>query len=139
VRPLLQFLGFCFIVFFAVGELRGWYVGLASHTPMLLYKMNQDVSASRIINYSDKLDFDLTGKVRKGTVRLEVYFEVPSSFQTGKAGTRPRQILEQEFFEGQTINLKETFEEGRGKYTVRISFEDATGIFNLDLPNQNSL
>ena len=106
---------------------------------MMLYKMDQDVSATRTINFTDALDFDLTGKVRRGKVKLEVYFEVPNSFQTGKAGTRPRQILEQEFFEGQTIKLKEQLDAGRGKYTVHISYDDVTGIFKLVLPNQNNL
>ena len=139
MRPLLQFFGFCFIVFFIVGEFQGWYLGFAPNTPMLLYKQDYNTNVVRDVRFGDELPLELSGKVRNGSVRVEAYFEIPSSFQQGTQGTQPRLVFEQDFLAGQQINIKEALDRGRGRYTVRILYRDATGIFELNLPGNNSL
>lgn len=139
MRPLLQFLGFCFIVFFVVGEFQGWYVGFAPQTPMLLYKQDQTVNVKHDASFRDSMTFDLEGRVRDGRVRIEAYFEIPPSFQGNTSGTPPRLVYEEEFLAGQRINLKETLRNGRGRYTVRLIYRDVTGVFTLELPEGGTL
>lgn len=139
MRPLLQFFGFCFIVFFAVGELQGWYVGVAPQTPMFLYKQDQTVNVKHDVELDKGLTFDLEGQVRHGKVRVEAYFEVPPSFQQGTQGKAARLVFEEEFSTGQHISLEETLNNGRGRYTVRIIYRDAIGIFKLGLPEGGTL
>ncbi len=139
MRALLQFLGFCFIVFFIVGELRGIYAGMATQTPMLLYKGTQAVEVSRDVLYEDDFDFDIKGKVNDGTVRVEAFFEIPPSFQAGTAGRAPKKVFEQEFGTGENIQLNEILKSGKGRYTVRILYDKATGIFRMNASGQGRL
>jgi hypothetical protein len=139
MRALLQFLGFCFIVFFVVGEFRGWYVGMATQTPMLLYKGSQAIEVTRDVLYEDQFDFDLRGKINDGTVRVEAFFEIPPSFQTGTAGKAPKKVFDEEFGTGQDIQLNEILKSGKGRYTVRILYENVTGIFRMNASGQGRL
>ncbi|MGL4608470.1 MAG: hypothetical protein ACRCYY_02125 [Trueperaceae bacterium] len=138
MRPFLQFLGFCFIVFFIVGEFQGWYAGVATRTPMFLYKMTRDVEVTREVS-EDELNLRFSGKVRDGTVGLEVYFEIPPSFQGGTIGKPPKKIFEEAFLTGQTIDLQETLKSGKGRYIVRIIYNQATGTFRLNASGQGQL
>ena len=106
---------------------------------MLLYKQDHNVNVVRDVRFEDELPLELSGRVRNGTVRVEAYFEVPSSFQQGTSGTQPRLIFEQDYREGQTLNINEVLDRGRGRYTVRILYREATGLFELDVPGDNSL
>jgi hypothetical protein len=139
MRALLQFLGFCFIVFFIVGEFRGIYAGMATQTPMMLYKGTQAVEVTRDVLYEDKFDFDLRGKVNAGVVRVEAFFEIPPSFQAGTAGKAPKKVFEQEFGTGENIQLNEILKSGKGRYTVRILYNQATGIFRMNASGQGRL
>lgn len=139
MRALLQFLGFCFIVFFVVGEFQGWYVGMATQTPMLVYKMDKAVEVTRDVLYEDQFDFDLRGKVNDGTVRVEAFFEIPPSFQAGTAGKAPKKVFDEEFSTGQEIQLDKILKSGKGRYTVRILYEDVTGIFRMNASGQGRL
>ena len=139
MRPLLQFFGFCFIVFFVVGEFQGWYVGYAPQTPMFLYKQDKTVNVKHDVELDSSLAFNLDGKVRDGSVRIEAYFEVPASFQQGSQGKAPRLVFEEEFTAGQFIDLDETLKNGRGRYTLRIVYRDAVGLFNLKIPEGGTL
>lgn len=136
MRPLLQFLGFCIIVFFVVGEFQGWYVGFAPNTPMFVYKMDRVVTVRRDVNYDSEMPFKLDGRVRNGEVRVQAFFEVPPSFQRGTSGSQPRQIFDQEFSAGQTIRLNESLRGGQGRYTIRMTYTEATGLFRLDVPQE---
>ena len=106
---------------------------------MLLYKQDHSVSVKRDVRFEEALPVELSGRVRDGRVRVEAYFEIPPSFQQGTQGTRPRLIFEQEYGAGQRININEALDRGNGRYTVRIIYQDATGLFDLDLPTNNSL
>jgi hypothetical protein len=139
MRALLQFLGFCFIVFFIVGEFQGWYVGLPLQTPMLVYKVDKAVEVTRDVLYEDQLDFDLRGKVNDGVVRVEAFFEIPPSFQAGTAGKAPKKIFDEEFGTGQDIQLGKILKAGKGRYTVRILYDKATGIFRMNASGQGRL
>ncbi len=137
MRPLLQFAGFCFIVFFIVGELQGWYVGLPPQSPMYLYKQDRVVNVQRDLLFADSFDVSLSGKVREGTVLVEVFHEIPPSFQAGTAGQLPKLVYSEEYYTGQNINLFDSYRSGKGRYTVRMTYEDAIGIFRLKVPNEN--
>lgn len=139
MRPLLQFAGFCFIVFFLVGELQGWYVGMPPNTAMYLYKMDKVVSVVRDVKFTNELELGVDGKVNRGNVLVEVFFEIPPSFQSGTGGTKPKLIYSEEFYEGQRLNISEYLKKGKGRYTVRFTYVDATGSFQLKLPGKNEL
>jgi hypothetical protein len=139
MRPLLQFAGFCFIVFFAVGELQGWYVGMPPNTPMYLYKMDKTVNIVRDVKYADELDVSMNGKVNRGSVLVEVFFEIPPSFQNGSTGTKPKLLYSEEFYVGQRLNVAEYIKKGKGRYTVRLTYNDVTGTFKLKLPRESEL
>ena len=135
MRPLLQFFGFVFIVFFIVGELQGWYLGFPPETPMLLYKADQIVSSSRTAKFENSFPLDFKGKVKRGEILVEVLFNIPASFQGQKNATAPVRIYHKTFYEGDDINIDKLLRKGKGRYTVRISYSDSTGIFKLKMPN----
>jgi hypothetical protein len=139
MRPLLQFFGFCFIVFFVVGELQGWYVGFPPSSPMLLYKMNKEVTIKRDVKIEDKFDFNLSGKVRDGIVEVEAYFEVPPSFQQGTSGKQAKKVFNVIYSSGESIDLSKILKSGQGRYTIRILYQDVTGIFKLNASGEGML
>jgi len=139
MRSLLQFFGFLFIVFFMVGELQGWYVGFPPETPMLLYKADHIVSSSRTAKFENSFPLVLNGKVKRGEILVEVMFNIPASFQGQKNATSPVRIYHKTFYEGDDININKLLRKGSGRYTVRISYSDSTGIFKLKMPNSNDL
>jgi hypothetical protein len=139
MRALLQFLGFCFIVFFIVGEFRGVYAGIPLQSPMLLYKMDRAVEITRDVLYEDQFDFNLRGKVSDGVVRVEAFFEIPPSFQAGTAGRAPKKVFDQAFGTGENIQLNKILKSGKGRYTVRILYEKTTGIFRMNASGQGRL
>jgi hypothetical protein len=139
MRPLLQFLGFCFIVFFIVGEWQGWYVGYPPSSPMLLYKMDREVSIRRDVKLEDDFSFDLRGRVRDGSVLVEAYFEVPSSFQQGTKGKSAKKVYDAAFSRGEVIDLSKILKSGQGRYTIRIMYQDATGVFRLNASGEGLL
>lgn len=140
MRGLLQFLVFLAIVFFVVGEFfGGWYLGVPPQTPMFLYKKDHTVTRSRRTTTAESFTFSLNGKVRRGTVTVEGYFQKPSSFQSGTEAGPRRKVFEEVYLVGQTINLIETMEEGQGVYEVRMIYDDATGLFTLELPEAGTL
>ena len=139
VRPLLQFFGFVFIVFFIVGELQGWYVGIPPETPMFLYKADHIVSSSRTTKLENSFLLDFNGDVKRGNVLVEVFFEVPASFQGQRKAGKSFRVFHKNFIEGDQIKLKKSIRKGVGRYTVRISYNDTTGIYKLRMPNSNDL
>ena len=139
MRGLLGFLIFLVIIFFVIGEWQGWYLGVAGQVPMLLYKKDTITLATRRTLSTDSLPFTLSGKVRNGTVKIEGYYQQSGSFQTGAKAGNERAIFEAEFSKGQEINLNETLDNGRGNYTIRLIFQNATGVFNLKLPSGSQL
>ncbi len=50
-----------------------------------------------------------------------------------------RKVFERTFQQGQRIALNELVDEGRGNYRTELLFENATGVFNLKLPNSSEL
>jgi hypothetical protein len=134
VRGFLMFAVFLGAVFFGVGEFRGWTVGIPSQTPILAYKSEGSVGATRRTVNRQDFPFTVSGKVNAGKVRVEGYFEVPTSFQSGKAGKPEKLVFEEEFSKGQSINISETLKNGQGQYRLKILFQDATGVFRVKVP-----
>jgi hypothetical protein len=134
MRGFLMFVVFLGAVFFGVGEFKGWTLGIPSQTPIMAYKSEGSVGATRRTVNRQDFPFTVSGKVNAGKVRVEGYFEVPTSFQTGKAGKPEKLVFEEEFSKGQTINVSETLKNGQGQYRLKILFEDATGVFRVKVP-----
>lgn len=139
MRDFLIFIVLASIVFFGIGEWRGWLVGVPGQTPVYVYKMNAtSESTRRTINRTD-FRVRVSGKVRDGSVTVRVIYQDPGSFETGRGATRPEEVFEETYRSGDTIALERVFEEGRGDYTVRLEFDGATGLFRMPMPTQAEL
>ncbi len=139
MRDLLGFLLVLAAVFFIVGETRGWYLGIPTQTPILLYKKDHTAETSRRTVMRDDMPVSFSGQVRRGSVTLTVRYERPASFQTGQAGRAPVKLFERSYRQGERIALSEVFASGGGIYTVQVDYQDATGIFRLTLPGGSEL
>ena len=139
MRDFLIFLVVLAIVFFAVGEWRGWYLGVPSSTPVFVYKKDYTSETSRRTINVDALPIRVSGRVSQGIVRVEIIYERPSSFQQGTRGEAAEQIFEEVYRQGQSIAINEVFDAGGGIYTIVLHFEEATGLFRLRLPPSSQL
>lgn len=141
MRDFLVFLVVLAIVFFAVGEWRGWYLGVPGSTPIFVYKKDHRTETMRRTLNVNNLPVDLRGTVRRGNVKVEIVFEDRGSFQEGTEGQlRGRVVLfEQEYRAGQRIVVNEAFTAGVGFYLIRMTFEDASGNFRLKVPPASTL
>lgn len=135
MRGLLTFLIFLAVIFFVVGETRGWYLGFPTQTPILLYKMDHSAETARRTVSRDDMPVSFSGEVRRGSVTVQVRYQRPSSFQTGAAAGNEQVLFEQTFNQGQRIAIDRLFELGGGIYTVDVTYEDATGLFRLGMPD----
>jgi hypothetical protein len=134
MRGFLMFVVFLAAVFFGVGEFKGWTVGIPAQTPLMVYKSESWLGATRRTANRQDFPFTVSGKVSSGKVRVEGYYELPTSFQSGKTGKPEKLVFEEEFSKGQTINISETLKNGQGQYRLKILFQDATGIFKVKVP-----
>jgi hypothetical protein len=134
MRGFLVFVVFLAAIFFGVGEFKGWTVGIPSQTPLMVYKSDSWLGATRRTVNRQDFPFTVSGKVSAGKVRVEGYYEVPDSFQSGKKGKPEKLVFEEEFSKGQTINISETLKNGQGQYRLKILFEGATGVFGVKVP-----
>src|SRR5690554_4229476 len=125
MRQLLGFAVVVAIVFFAVGEWRGWYLGVAGQTPVFVYKMDHVAEIRRRTMTLDHLPVEISGEVRAGSVRVTVIYQRPASFQTGAAALPPQTVLERSFGTGQELDIDELVQEGQGDYTIRMEFDQA--------------
>ncbi|MDQ3458468.1 MAG: hypothetical protein M3498_04045 [Deinococcota bacterium] len=131
---LIRFLVIGAIIFFGVGEWQGWYLGVAPYTPVLVYKKDHVFTYNRQRIADQPFPVDFRGRLRRGRVTVEGYYERPASLQTGQRGTPPRRIFSETFEAGQLVSVVGEMRQGRGIYTVRVSYEDATGLFRLARP-----
>jgi hypothetical protein len=134
MKGFLGFIVFLAAVFFGVGEFKGWTLGIPAQTPLLIYKSDSWLGATRRTVNRQDFPFSVSGKVSSGKVRVEGYYEVPESFQSGKAGKPEKLVFEEEFTQGQSINISETLKNGQGQYRLKILFENATGMFRVNVP-----
>lgn len=139
MRDLLVFILFVLVVFFVVGEWRGWHVGVPAQTPVMVYKSTSTANATRRTINTDQMPVEVSGRVRNGEVRVEVIYTDTGSFQTNTAGSEAESIFEETYRAGQVIRIDEVFEEGRGQYRVIMEFQNVTGIFNVTLPRSTEL
>lgn len=139
MRDLLIFLAIVAVVFFAVGETRGWNVGIPAQTPVFVYKRSGEAVTSRRAISLDAMPVNLRGKVRHGTVKVTIEYRRPSSFQTGAKAGADRVLFEQSYRKGERIAIDQPFDGGAGDYTIRMVFDDATGLFRLKLPANSAL
>jgi hypothetical protein len=120
--------------FFGIGEWKGWMVGIPGQIPVMVYKSEASTSSiRRTVNRQD-LPFSVQGTVKNGSVRVEGYFMIPKSFQSGKAGKPEKLVFEKNFNKGERIDLSESLKHGQGEYRIVIKFDNATGMFKVKLP-----
>jgi hypothetical protein len=139
MRDLLVFCVVAAVVFFGVGEWRGWYLGIPSQTPIYVYKKSHDASATRRTINLDYLPLNVSGDVQDGSVTVAVYYERPFSYQTSRAARPETRVFERSYTKGQRISLNQVVAEGQGIYRVLFEFQDATGFFRLKLPTAAEL
>ncbi len=139
MRDLIIFVLILVGIFFAIGEWRGWYLGIPNQTPIFVYKNDHHARTPvRTVTRSD-MPIEVSGEVRRGTVRVQVLFESPASFQTGAAAQPQRTVFDQTFSRGQRIALNQVFAEGRGIYTIAMTYNDASGTFRINYPISSQL
>jgi len=139
MRDIVIFLLLVAAVFIGIGEWRGWYLGVPGTTPVILYKMDhRAVTDVRTVTRSD-MPIRIEGRVRQGTLTVEVTYERPSSFQTGEAALPERVLYEQTFTRGQRVMVNELFDAGRGIYRVRMTYADVSGTFRFTFPRPSEL
>ncbi len=139
MRGLIVWLVILTVVFFAVGETHGWYLGVPSHTPVFVYKMTASGRATRRAINVDAMPIQLHGKVRHGSLEVKVIFRQPQSFQNETQAGSARALLDHTYQAGEVVAIDQDFKGGKGDYTVELDFTDATGLFRLHLPDQNQL
>ncbi len=139
MRGFLTFLVLLVIVFFAVGETQGWYLGLPSHTPVFVYKRTATGQATRRTFNTDAIPVRLTGAVRHGNVEVKVIFQTPESIQSSTPAGPQDTIFDRTYQTGERIAIDQAFKAGQGDYTIVLQFNDATGLFRLRVPNENQL
>ncbi len=139
MRDLIGFLLILVIVFFVVGELRGWYLGVPTQTPIFVYKKDFAATTQRRTILRTDMPLRFTGTVNRGTVAISVTYERPESFQTGQQAAATRVIFERTFTTGQRAFVDEIFTNGGGIYRVTVTYQDATGLFRLELPGGQDL
>lgn len=139
MRDIVIFLLLIAAVFIGIGEWRGWYLGVPGTTPVVVYKMDhRAVTDVRTVTRSD-MPIRMEGRVRRGTVTVEVTHERPASFQTGEAALPERVLFEQVFGTGQRIAINDVFAAGRGIYRVRVIYADVSGTFRFTFPRPSEL
>jgi hypothetical protein len=139
MRGFLTFVILVVVVFFAVGETHGWYLGIPSHTPVFVYKMTATGQASRQAFTAEAIPVLVSGSVRHGSVEVKVIFQRPESVQKNMPAGPQDTIFDRTYQTGDRIAIDQTFKAGQGDYTVVLQFNDATGLFRLRLPNENLL
>ena len=139
MRDFLGFLLILAIVFFAVGETRGWYLGVPSQTPILLYKKDHVAETTRRTLMRDDMPVRFRGEVRRGSVAVEVWHQRTSSFQTNQPAGADTRLFEQTYRQGDVIGIDRLFEAGGGVYRIVMRYTDATGLFRLEVPGGQDL
>jgi hypothetical protein len=139
VRDIVVFLLILVGLYVAVGEWRGWYLGVPGQTPVVLYKKDHVARTPvRTVARSD-MPIAISGRVTRGSVKVQVFYERPTSFQTNAPGLPERLLYEATFSRGQLITLNQVFSEGRGIYTIAVTYVDASGTFRFQLPRPSEL
>jgi len=139
MRDILIFSLFIVAVFIGVGEWRGWYLGVPGSTPVVVYKMDHRAVVERRTVMRTDMPLAMEGRVRQGTVTVQVTYERPPSIQTATQPLPERVVFEQVYRAGQRIVLNQTFDEGGGVYRLRVTYADASGTFTFRLPPSSQL
>lgn len=139
MRDIVIFLLILTGIFFAVGEWNGWYLGVPGQTPVLLYKKDHYARTPIRTVARDDMPLAISGQVRAGSVKVQVFYERPASFQTNLQGAPERMIYETTFTRGQRVALDEVFDEGRGIYTIAMTYDGASGTFRFTHPRASEL
>jgi hypothetical protein len=132
--------GFLTIVFFGVGEFAGgWHIGRPPQSPVWLYKKSASNSITRRTVMSQSFPITITGNLQQGSVTVEGWYERPQSFQTQAQAIPPRLYFTETFAAGSPIWVDRVMEQGQGIYTIRLTYQDATGSLRVRVPPNHQL
>lgn len=139
MRDIVIFLLLVIAVVIGIGEWRGWVLGIPGTTPVVAYKVDdRTVHDIRTVTRSD-MPIGIEGRVRQGTLTVQITHERPASFQTGEAALPERVVFEETYRTGQRVVVNQTFAEGRGIYRVRMTYADVSGTFRFRFPRPSEL
>jgi hypothetical protein len=139
MRDFLIFVAVLAAVFFGIGEWQGWQLGAPGQTPVFVYKKDAVTLATRrTINRND-FPYTVSGRVQRGRVTVEGYYQQGASFQTNAPAGPEHLIFRETFTQGQQIALQGAMRQGVGYYRIRLVFEDATGLFRVQVPRGSEL
>ena len=139
MRDFLIFVAIIGAVFFGIGEWQGWNLGVPGQTPILVYKKDgASLLTRRTINRND-FPYEVSGRVQRGTVTVEGYYQQGASFQSNSPAGSERLVFKETFGAGQTIALNGQMQQGTGYYRLRLVFDDATGLFRVRAPSSSEL
>lgn len=139
MRDFLIFLAILAAIFFGIGEWQGWNLGVPGQTPVFVYKKDGEALVTRRTINRNEFPFVLSGRVQRGRVTVEGYYQQGASFQANTPAGREQLIFSEEYSEGQMIDLERTLRQGTGYYRIRLVFEDATGLFRMQVPRSSEL
>jgi hypothetical protein len=140
MSSLVKSLAFLTITFFGIGEFAGgWHVGMPPNTPVWLYKKSSSNTITRRTINSQSFPITITGNLQQGSVTVEGWFERPQSFQTQAQALPPRLYFTETFAAGSPIWVDRVMDQGQGIYTVRLTYQDATGSLRVRVPPASQL
>lgn len=139
MRDFLVFVAILAAIFFGIGEWQGWYLGVPGQTPVFVYKKDAAAFATRRTLTRNDLPYRVSGDLRRGRVTVEGYYQQAASFQTGAAASPEQLVFRETFTAGQAVDLAGQMRRGTGVYRLRLVFEDATGLFRVELPKSSEL
>jgi hypothetical protein len=141
MRDSIKFLAFLIILFFGVGEFAGgWHVGMPPQSPVWLYKKSSSNIITRRTVNSPSFPFTITGELQQGAVMVEAWYERPTSFQNPGQTSLPLRIYYTETFAAEMpIRLEHVMNQGQGIYTLRLTYQDATGSLRVRVPPASQL
>lgn len=129
IIALLVFVG----LFFGIGEWQGWNIGIAGHTPTLVYKKDAQVRVVRRVRVDNELPFRFKGTLRDGSLIVKGIFKTAANFETNAREGKDKLIFKEEYHKGDKINIEHTLQSGKGVYVIELDYKEATGFFNLDV------
>ena len=137
----IKWLAFLTIVFFGVGEFAGGrYLGVASQTPVMVYKKTTSKQVTRRTLLRNEFPFRIDGTLQSGTLTVEGVYGRPTSFQDQSVKLLAAKTYFSESFEaGRPIHIDERLKKGSGVYTLRLTFTDATGKVTVNVPDSSAL
>lgn len=120
-------------IFFGIGEWQGWNIGMAGHTPVLVYKKDAQVRVIRRVRVDNELPFSFKGTLNNGDLIIKGFYKTPANFEKNTLEGKDKLIFQEEFHKGDKVNIEHILKSGQGIYVIEMDYKEATGFFNLNV------